>query len=78
MEIDCIFARALSPPSAMTAAATEPLSLTRGERCWELLRGKWVIVAGLTMTLTWGKGQITKARVHERMLRDTTYQVSEV
>jgi len=30
------------------------------------------------MTLTWSNGQITKARVHERMLGDTTQQVSEV
>src|ERR1700687_5911577 len=43
MEMDCSFALARWPPSAITAAATDPWSCTRGERWLTLDWGKWDI-----------------------------------
>src|SRR5208282_3202265 len=69
IEIDCSFARSRRPPSAITAAATDPWSCTRGERWLALDWGKWVI-ANWTMPCSGLLSEITKAPVHERMLGD--------
>src|SRR5271157_3827884 len=69
MEMDRIFACARWPPSAITAAATDPWSCTRGDRWLAWDWGKWVIADG-TMPRPDRLRQITKALVHGRMLND--------
>src|ERR1700687_2094448 len=67
LEVDCSFALARWPPSAIPAAAPDPWSCTRGERWLTLDWGKWDI-EDQTMPCSAPLREITKAPVHGHRL----------